>query len=122
MSKAKYIITGLIVIILLLAGGIIWLYQQTPGAVGLPNFPWPDKRDDDERISCGGSLTCPEGYTCRYDQGAELGTCKKNSKKVPVKITCGGIAGLECPEGYYCDWREEVGTSDRSGECKQNKK
>ncbi len=118
MSKTKILISAVVAIILLVIGGIFWVYQQTPGGVGLPNFSWPDSSEDNKQQSCGGTETCPDGYTCQYDQGAELGTCVKNIKQKPAKMTCGGIDGLECPEGYYCDWKVEAGMPDRWGECK----
>lgn len=121
MSKTKKIIGALIVVAILLVVGVIILYQQTPGAVELPTISWPDNDDEYEQLSCGGVEVCPEGYTCIYPQGGELGTCAKNIEQVPAKITCGGIAGLECPEGYSCDWKVKEGTPDRWGECKQNK-
>lgn len=112
-------IAVLVAVVIGLVAWILVLYNQAPGGVNFPTIIWPDS-ESEEQISCGGSVQCPDGYTCKYQQYAELGYCAKDQPARPRKLTCGGITGEECPEGYDCVYdKDDEDVIDRAGECKK---
>lgn len=74
-------IAVLAAVVIGLVAWILVLYNQAPGGVNFPTINWPGGTESEELRSCGGSLQCPEGYECVYEDDEDVidraGECKK---------------------------------------------